>query len=243
MRTCKLHNNGVIRLGLHMNLGTHASACAARRCLQGSLVSLLKGRCLVLQGHLCQLADEAGVSGSTSSFCCSTTQQSHAEHPRMQHSPAGAHWNSHKRILVMTSAASLTVKCPAPTIHGGFCVDLLHVQEALHESARGDPVCLPINSCSCVVPGQVVSSFGDGNTMGPHIIGDMVCLLLALAQTPWLCGAMSSLWGRASCTVWLVTHVRHFAIPDAYGMCWFVALPLRRHGSKALGLPLLSCCN
>ena len=119
----------------------------------------------------------------------------------------------------MTSAASMTVKLPAPPPRGGFCVGVLHAQQALREFARWKPVCLPKNPCSCAAPAQVVSSFCDGNTMGPHIIGDMVCLLLALAQVPWLCGPLCSLWGQVACAGWLVTQVRQWRVSDDFGVC------------------------
>ena len=87
----------------------------------GATSSQLWDMCLLLQGHLRQLAGQAGVPGSASSFRRPLAQQSHAEHPCMQHCPAGAHSNCHKSSLIMTIAANLTVKCPARILHGGVC--------------------------------------------------------------------------------------------------------------------------
>ena len=54
---------------------------------------------------------------------------------------------------------------------------------------------------------QVVLSLCDGNTMGPHIVGDLACVLLAAAQAPWLCGVPCSLWAAAASTAWLAARV------------------------------------
>ncbi len=54
---------------------------------------------------------------------------------------------------------------------------------------------------------QAVLSLCDGNTMGPHIVGDLVCVLLAAAQAPWLCSAPCSLLMSACSIAWLAARV------------------------------------
>ena len=54
---------------------------------------------------------------------------------------------------------------------------------------------------------QAVLSLCDGNTMGPHMVGDLVCVLLAAAQAPWLCSAPCSLELVASSAAWLAARV------------------------------------
>lgn len=54
---------------------------------------------------------------------------------------------------------------------------------------------------------QAVLSLCDGNTMGPHIVGDLVCVLLAAAQAPWLCSAPCSLWMSTCSIAWLAARV------------------------------------
>ena len=56
-------------------------------------------------------------------------------------------------------------------------------------------------------PLQVVLSTCEGNTLSAHLVGDMVCLLLAAAQIPWLCTSQCSFWAQASCATWLIMQV------------------------------------
>ena len=65
---------------------------------------------------------------------------------------------------------------------------------------------------------QVALSLCEGNTMGPHIVGDLVSVLLAMAQAPWLCHAPCTFWTTAASTAWLAARVR---------------LPLQNHRPQA----------
>ncbi len=84
---------------------------------------------------------------------------------------------------------------------------------------------LPAIGCCLMREGaaQVALSLCDGNTFGAHIVGDLLCLLLAAAQVPWLCPAPSCpLWLQASTAVWLLAQARRSTHPDAlyaWGEC------------------------
>ena len=121
----------------------------------------------------------------------------------------------------------MTVKLPAAMTRGGSVL-VCYMRDRLCASVReGLQVCRPVKPRTCAAPAQVVSSFCDGNTLGPHIIGDLVCLLLALAQAPWLCSLLCSPWGRAGCAAWLVTQVRRLRASDDF-WCALVCSAIRQ---------------